>query len=74
MNELQKVLSDLIAKCDEDADYALAVYAVCLVLIRQLSVDQPIAVRQAWAIELYKVADKLAEHGEFYDPFKDDDE
>ena len=62
LGEAAKALEGLFAKCDEDGNHAFVVFSTCLVLMRHLSIDQPVALRQACAVELYRLADALAEN------------
>jgi hypothetical protein len=61
-NSIEKILEGLLAKCQEDPGYAYALYSVCIVLMQRVSADRPLALRQAWAMELYRLADALAEN------------
>ena len=67
----EKLLESLFSRCDEDAGYAIAVYSICLVLMRRLSLSQPVALRRSWALELYKLADSLAGSGTPNEPHGD---
>ena len=71
LDEAEELLESLFAKWDENAGEALTVYSVCLVLMQRLSRSQPVAVRQAWALELYKLADSLAGSGTPSEPRAD---
>ena len=61
-NGLKDALEELFDRCDEQTELGSATFSVCLTLMRRLSIDQPIALRQAWATELYQLADTLAEY------------
>ena len=61
-------LQGLLGKCDQDPGYAIAACSVCVTLIRHLMADQPANLRRVWAIELYRLADTLAEPPEDISP------
>ena len=58
--DIERVFYSLLAKCDENPRYALIVFSASIVLIEHLLSGLPQAERQAWATQLYKLADLFA--------------
>ncbi|MEZ5935352.1 MAG: hypothetical protein R3F54_26200 [Alphaproteobacteria bacterium] len=60
LSRLEQTFRTMLDRCAESPEHRTTVFSVCLTLIDQLAVGQPIAVRQAWATKLYELADHLA--------------
>jgi hypothetical protein len=57
---IRPAIQRLFSECDKSVEQRSATFSVCLTLIEHLSIDQPTALRHAWANKLYKLADTLA--------------
>jgi hypothetical protein len=60
-SQIEDELEALLARSDQDPSYTLAAFAVCLVLMQRLAIGLPPCLRRTWAMELYQLADALAE-------------
>ena len=57
---VEAVFNSLLSKSNADPVYRLAIISATIVLIQNLASGLPLGERQAWATQLYKLADELA--------------
>ena len=60
LRRLEQAFRTMLDRCAESPEHRTTVFSVCLTLVDQLAMKQPIAVRQAWATKRYELADRLA--------------
>lgn len=60
-NQFERAFRNLRDQVTDPAESSLVTLAACFVLLEKMTIDRPTALRQACAIKLYELADKLAE-------------